>query len=145
MPQYMIEPELIDGIGTMDDGMTTDLAGLVMQNEFCNRNVRIAQGIRVDEETDLIADIIKQGPGGGFLGSKSTRRMFRDNTEIYVSKYFPDCFRHTATEIEDMRQHANEIVKTILNGPIEDELPQSVQLRIEEICKMADEALGKQA
>lgn len=144
VPQYMVEPELIDGIGTMDDGMTTDLAGLVMQNEFCRRNVRIAQGIRVDEETDLTAEIIKQGPGGGFLGCKSTRKLFRDNTEIYVSKHFPDCFRHTVTEHEDMRRHATEIVKKILEGPVEDELPQSVQLKIDEICKLADMELAKQ-
>ena len=145
VPQYMIEPELIDGIGTQDDGMTTDLAGLVIQNEYCCRNVRISLGIRVDEETDLIAEIVKQGPGGGFLGSKSTRKMFRDNSEIYISKYFPDSFRHTATEGWDMRAHATEIVKSILEGPIEDELPQSVQLRIEEICKTADKALAGQA
>jgi len=142
VPQYMIEPELIDGIGTMDDGMTTDLAGMVMQNEFCCRNVRIARGIRVDEETDLIEEIIKQGPGGGFLGSKSTRRMFRDSSEIYVSKVFPDSFRHTATEMEDMRRHATEVAKAILKGPVEDELPQSVQMKIEEICKMADRDLA---
>ncbi|HWQ78274.1 MAG TPA: trimethylamine methyltransferase family protein [Anaerovoracaceae bacterium] len=144
VPQYMIGPELIDGIGTMDDGMTTDLAGLVMQNEFCCRNIRIAHGIRVDEETDLTAEIIKQGPGGGFLGSKTTRKLFRDNTEVYVSKHFPDSFRHTATEHEDMRKHATEIAKKILGGPVEDELPQSVQLRIDEICKAADKQLAKQ-
>jgi trimethylamine--corrinoid protein Co-methyltransferase len=145
VPQYMIEPELIDGIGTVDDGMTTDLIGLVIQNEFCSRNVRIAQGIRVDAETDLFEDLVSQGPGGGFLGCKSTRKLFRDNSEIYVSKYFPDSFRHTATEIADMRLHALEIVKSILKGPVEDELPQSVQLKIEEICKAADRALVNQA
>lgn len=145
VPQYMIGPELIDGIGTQDDGMTTDLAGMVIQNEYCNRNIRIAGGIRVDEETDLIAEIIAKGPGGGFLGSKSTRKLFRDNSEIYVSKYFPDCFRHTAAEMEDMRTHAAEIVKSILKGPVEDELPQSVQLRIEEICKTADKEIAGKA
>lgn len=143
VPQYMIEPELIDGIGTMDDGMTTDLAGLVMQNEFSCRNIRIAKGIRVDEETDFTAEIIKQGPGGGFLGSKITRKMFRNNDEIYVSKYFADSYRHTATEHADMRERATEIVKEILLGPVEDELPQSIQLEIEEICKSADRALAK--
>ena len=144
VPQYMIEPDLIDGIGTQDDGMTTDWAGMVIQNEFCCRNLRIAKGIRVDEETDLVGEIIAQGPGGGFLGCKSTRKMFRDNSEIYVSKHFPDSFRHTVTESADMRLHANEIVKTILSGPVEDELPESVKLKIQEIFAQADAALAAQ-
>lgn len=144
VPQYMIEPDLIDGIGTQDDGMTTDWAGMVIQNEYCCRNVRIAQGIRVDSETDLLEDIINQGPGGEFLGTKSTRKMFRDNSEIYISKRFPDSLRHTATEGKDMRTYANAMVEEILAGPVEDELPPSVQLEIKEILKAADEALTGQ-
>jgi trimethylamine--corrinoid protein Co-methyltransferase len=142
VPQYMIGPELIDGIGTMDDGMTTDLAGLVIQNEYCCRNIRIASGIRVDEETDLTAEIIRQGPGGTFLGSKTTRKLFRNNSEIYISKYFPDSFRHTATEQDDMNRLATEIVKKILAGPVEDELPEPGRITIDEICRRADKELA---
>lgn len=140
MPAYLGGADLIDGIGVCDNGMAVSLEMILTEDEIAQRILRICRGIRVDENTDLVDEIKEEGPGGAFIKHKSTLRNFRDKDEIYTSPYFPSSLRGTVNEKADAIAIANKMVREILEGPVEDALPDDVIAAMEMICAEADAA-----
>jgi len=138
MPAYLSGADLIDGIGTCDNGMAVSLEMILTEDEIARRCLRICRGIRVGDDTDLVDEIKEKGPGGTFLANKSTMKNFRNNDEIYTSKVFPSKLRGTVNEKADSIEIANKIVKEILQDPIEDKLPEDVIHEMDCICSDAD-------
>ena len=89
MPTYLGRADLIDGIGTTDNGMAVSLEMILTEDEIAKRCLRIAKGIRIEDDTDLTEEIMAEGPGGTFLAHKSSVRNFRNPDEMYYSKMFP--------------------------------------------------------
>jgi len=131
---------LIDGIGACDNGMAVSLEMILTEDEIGQRILRICRGIRINDHTDLVDEIKEEGPGGAFLAHRSTLRNFRDNDEIYTSPYFPSKLRGTINEKADSIAIANKMVREILEGPIEDGLPEDVVTAMDRICAEADAA-----
>lgn len=140
MPAYLGGADLIDGIGTCDNGMAVSLEMILTEDEIAQRILRISRGIRVDTNTDLVDEIKEEGPGGAFLAHKSTLRNFRDKDEIYSSPYFSSKLRGTIHEKADSIAIANKLVRGILEGPVEDELPEDTVAAMDRICADADAA-----
>lgn len=138
MPAYLGGADLIDGIGTCDNGMAVSLEMILTEDEIAQRILRIYRGIQINENTDLVNEIMKEGPGGAFLAHKSTMKNFRDKDEIYSSPYYPSKLRGTINEKADSIAIANKIVRGILEGPIEDELPKEMVVTMEKLCAEAD-------
>ena len=108
----MIEPELIDGIGNAgrrhDDGSgrAGDPERILLQE--CE-DFAWHPGGRGDGSDRRNS---KTGAGRRFPGQQIDKEDVSGTTaRSNISKYFPDSFRHTATEGWDMRAHATEIVK----------------------------------
>jgi len=140
MPAYLGGADLIDGIGTCDNGMAVRLEMILTDDEIGQRILRICRGIRLNENTDLVDEIKEEGPGGAFLKHKSSLRNFRDKDEIYTSQYFPSTLRGTVNEKADSIAIANKMVREILEGPVEDALPDDVTNAMEKLCAEADAA-----
>ncbi len=138
MPAYLGGADLIDGIGTCDNGMAVSLEMILTEDEIAQRILRICRGIRIGPETDLVDEIKEEGPGGAFIARKSTLRNFRDKDEIYSSPYFSSKLRGTIQEKADSIAIANKLVREILEGPLEDGLPEDVFEAMERICREAD-------
>ncbi|MBR5740676.1 MAG: trimethylamine methyltransferase family protein [Firmicutes bacterium] len=138
MPAYLGNPDLIDGLGAIECGMAVDLRAILADEETGKRCMRIRKGIRIGEGTDLTEDIIKEGPGGGFLMHRSTMKNFRNNDEIYHNMVYPLNKRAQIDEVEANREAAGRIVKQILAGPHEDALPEDVLQKIRDILDEAD-------
>jgi len=138
MPAYLGGADLIDGIGTCDNGMAVSLEMILTEDEIAQRILRICRGIRIDTNTDLVNEIMEEGPGGTFIAHKSTMKNFRDKDEIYTSDYFPSKLRGTINEKSEAIEIANKLVRDILEGPIEDELPKDVVDTMDSICFEAD-------
>ena len=141
MPAYLGRADLIDGIGTTDNGMAVSLEMILTEDEIAKRCLRIGKGIRVGENTDLTADIKAEGPGGTFLAHKSSIKNFRNPDELYYSKMFPSKLRATTYEKRDSIEIANRRVRQILEGPVVDALPDEVKAKIDAICQRADETI----
>jgi Trimethylamine:corrinoid methyltransferase len=141
MPAYLCGADLIDGIGTCDNGMAVSLEMILTEDEIAQRILRICRGIRVDDQRDLIDEIKEEGPGGAFIAHKSTLRNFRDKDEIYTSPFFSSKLRGTINEKADSIAIANKMVREILEGPIEDELPEYITKEMDRICADADAAI----
>ena len=138
MPTYLGRADLIDGIGTTDNGMAVSLEMILTEDEIASRCLRISKGIKINDKTDLTEDIQKEGPGGTFLAHKSSVKNFRDKDELYYSKMFPATLRGTTYEKRDSIEIANKRVKEILEGEIVDCLPKDISEKIDSICAEAD-------
>ena len=141
MPVYLGRADLIDGIGTTDNGMAVSLEMILTEDEIAKRCLRIAKGIRIGEDTDLTEDIKAEGPGGAFLAHKSSVKNFRNPDEMYHSRMFPSKLRASTFEKRDSIEIANKKVREILEGPVEDALPPEIQQKIDRICARADAGL----
>lgn len=141
MPTYLGRADLIDGIGTTDNGMAVSLEMILTEDEIAKRCLRISKGIRIGEDTDLTEDIKKEGPGGTYLAHKSSMKNFRNPDEMYYSRMFPATLRAATYEKRDSIEIANRRVREILEGPIEDALTADVQKQIDAICAEADAGL----
>ena len=142
MPAYLGGADLIDGIGACDNGMAVSLEMILTEDEIGQRILRICRGIRIDEHTDLVDEIKEEGPGGAFIAHRSTLRNFRDKDEIYTSPYFSSKLRGTIYEKADSIAIANKLVREILEGPIEDGLPEDVVAAMDRICAEADKEVS---
>jgi len=141
MPTYLGRADLIDGIGTTDNGMAVSLEMILTEDEIAKRCLRISKGIRIEPDTDLTEDIKQEGPGGTFLARRSSVKNFRNPDEMYYSKMFPAKLRATTYEKRDSIEIANKKVRQILEGPMVDALPEDVQTKIDAICAEADAGL----
>jgi len=141
MPAYLGGADLIDGIGTCDNGMAVSLEMILTEDEIGQRILRICRGIRINDHTDLVDEIKEEGPGGAFIAHRSTLRNFRDNDEIYTSRYFSSKLRGTINEKPDSIAIANKMVREILEGPIEDGLHEDVVTAMDRICAEADDTV----
>lgn len=138
MPTYLGRADLIDGIGTTDNGMAVSLEMILTEDEIAKRCLRIGKGISIGKDTDLTEDIKKEGPGGTYLAHRSSVKNFRNPDELYYSKDFPAVLRGATFEKRDSIEIANKKVRQILEGPVEDALPEDVQRKIDAICAKAD-------
>lgn len=138
MPTYLGRADLIDGIGTTDNGMAVSLEMILTEDEIAKRCLRIAKGIRIGDDTDLTEEIMAEGPGGTYLAHKSSVKNFRNPDEMYYSKMFPATLRAATYEKRDSIEIANKKVREILEGPWIDQLPEDVQKKIDAICEEAD-------
>ena len=103
--------------------------------------MRMRKGINVSGAGDLTKDILKAGPGGSYLMTRSTVKNFRNRDEIYYDTTYPLKERAQVDERKVNRQAANQKVRQILAGPHEDALPDDILEKINGILREADEGL----
>jgi trimethylamine--corrinoid protein Co-methyltransferase len=75
--------------GTLDSSMVESDAILLLDDELCGAALRVARGIRVDEEAlalDVIRQVVHTGPGN-YLAEKHTLRHFRQ--EHFIPHLLP--------------------------------------------------------
>jgi len=143
LPPLLLGADIIIGIGELEGDQLLVLEQLVVDNEIAHLCRRLAQGIDASEGKDLLDDIRQVGPGGHFLKSRNTRQAPRTG-EFYLSRLIPRGTYESWIEAgkPSIYGRAREKVVEILEGPLVDPLPGSVQEKLEEILRRADHALG---
>ena len=69
---------LLHDIGYLESGMQSALEGLVLGDEVVGYARALLGELRVDDEALALAEVEAAGPGGNHLGTRMTRRHFRD-------------------------------------------------------------------
>jgi len=69
---------LIHDVGYMESGLTLSYEMILLTDELIAMTDHVMKGIEVDEETMMLDELHRTGPGGQFLDSKQTLRHFRD-------------------------------------------------------------------
>jgi trimethylamine--corrinoid protein Co-methyltransferase len=65
-------------VGYLETGLQSALEGLVLGNEVIGYTRALLEDLPVDDEALALAEVEAVGPGGNHLGTKMTRRRFRD-------------------------------------------------------------------
>jgi trimethylamine--corrinoid protein Co-methyltransferase len=115
------------------------LEQIVVDNEIAHLCQRLAEGVDCSAEKDLSEDIAHIGPGGHFLGSRSTRNAAR-STEFYA----PQLIDHHAYEAwlelgkPSMYKAARNKAMEILEQPQVDPLSGEVNDKVDQILRRAE-------
>ena len=65
-------------VGYLESGLQSALEGLVLGDEIVAYTRALLEDLPVDDETLALAEVEAVGPGGNHLGTRMTRRRFRD-------------------------------------------------------------------
>jgi len=128
---------LIHDIGYMGQGLIGHPAALVMCDEIISYVKRFMRGFKMDEFHLDLEEIQRLGPGGNFLASRHTARMFKKE------HWYPDSMNRDNTETwtgsgrkewgEKAIERAHDILATHQPSPLEN----GVRHRLDEIRERA--------
>jgi len=128
---------LIHDVGYIDNGLTACYEQIVVSNELIGMVRNLTQGIEDNEETMALDLIDKVGPGGEYLTSDHTLKLFRKN-------WFPDLISRVPYENwaaagrKDLATRANERVKHILETHTPKPLYEGLKAELRKIVRSED-------
>jgi trimethylamine--corrinoid protein Co-methyltransferase len=69
---------LIHDVGYMESGLTTSFEMIVLTDELVALTDHLMKGIEISEETLMLDELERVGPGGHFMDTEQTYNRFRD-------------------------------------------------------------------
>jgi trimethylamine--corrinoid protein Co-methyltransferase len=94
---------------------------LVYAHEIIDQAIRFSEGFVLDEDSLALDEIAQRGPGGSFLDSDLTLRLFRKN--YYESKLFPRWSLEKWQGLgrpsldERLRRHTQDLIDAAMRTP----------------------------
>ncbi|MGB2955664.1 MAG: trimethylamine methyltransferase family protein [Anaerolineales bacterium] len=136
-------PDLMVGSGLLGGSMIMSLEQLVIDAEMFRMSKQAHRGIPTHDEAWLDDVIQKAGPGGNFLGEKSTIKNIRSGEwlipELGVHDSYKSWERSGEKDIlDEAREKVDQILKTHKPLPLDDH----VQKELEMIYKKAQQETG---
>ncbi|MEM3622830.1 MAG: trimethylamine methyltransferase family protein [Candidatus Bathyarchaeia archaeon] len=127
---------VISGPGMLDFENCQSLEKLVVDNEICGIALRLAKGVRVEDETLAFDLIRKVGPGGVYLAEKHTLEWIRKEqfipSEVIDRKEW-NVWKDSGKK--DIVKRAHEIVERKLKEHEPEPLPKDVQEDLERVME----------
>jgi trimethylamine--corrinoid protein Co-methyltransferase len=136
-------PDLLVGPGLLGGAMILSLEQLVIDVEMFRMSRQAHRGIPTHDEAWLEEVIQKVGPGGNFLGEKSTRKFMRSGEWLIPSLGVHDTEQSWERSgrkdiLDEAREKVDHILKTHKPLPLDDH----VQKELDKIYKKAQEEAG---
>ena len=143
LPSVMAGADILVGFGEVESDQLLILEQIVVDNEIGHLCQRLVEGVDCSEEKELFEDILQVGPGGHFLGARSTRKAAR-SAEFFVPQLVD---RHpygawVALGKPSMYAKARERVAEILEAPLVDLLPEEVNEKLDQILRRAEREIN---
>jgi len=105
---------LIHDVGYMESGLTASYEMMVLTDELVGMADHLMKGIEVNDETLLLDELHRVGPGGHFLESETTRGRYRDYwyPTLLSREIRPQWLERGGTTLgERLRKRALEIIE----------------------------------
>jgi trimethylamine--corrinoid protein Co-methyltransferase len=121
---------LIHDVGYMESGLTTSYEMIVLADELVAMTDHIMKGIEISDDTLMLDELDKVGPGGHFLDTKQTLKRFRDFwfPGLLDRSRRPQWLESGATTLgQRLNARVKEIVKEHQPKSLEPEKKQRVQ------------------
>jgi trimethylamine--corrinoid protein Co-methyltransferase len=121
---------LIHDVGYMESGLTGSYEMIVLTDELVALADNLMKGIEVSDETMMLDEIERVGPGGHFLDTKQTVRRFREfwYPDLLDRKRRPEWLDAGATTLgERLNARVKEIVQGHRPRPLDPDKKQQVQ------------------
>jgi len=136
-------PDLLVGPGLLGGSMILSLEQLVIDVEMFRMSRQAHRGIPTHDEAWLEEVIQKVGPGGNFLGEKSTRKFMRSGEWLIPLLGVHDTEQSWERSgrkdiLDEAREKVDHILKTHKPLPLDDH----VQKELDKIYKKAQEEAG---
>jgi len=145
LPPFLAGSDMVIGIGLVDCSQALALEQMIVDEELGRVCRRMCQGVEIDQEHDLLADIAEVGPGGNFLKRRSTRQAPRGG-EFYLSRLLER--RPYQAWVDAGRpsiySKARERVREVLEGPALDPMPEAVAAELHAILRRADQEIPEE-
>jgi trimethylamine--corrinoid protein Co-methyltransferase len=127
---------LIHDVGYMESGLTTSFKMIVLTDELVAMTDSLINGIEVSDETLMLDELHKVGPGGHFLNTDATMAGFRDfwYPDLMSREIRETWLERGATTLGD---RLNEKVRTILKEHRPRPLGPEKMERVQEILAQA--------
>ncbi len=133
VPLLLEGADIVYGVGATDAGSSISYTQMVLDDEFIAGLRRMMQGISVHDLEEEMALIKANTPRGNFLGTKHTRRTFREH-------WLPDILNRDTYEGWQAKSHSIEQVcrrkaQDILAQHQPPPLPANVEAELERIVR----------
>jgi trimethylamine--corrinoid protein Co-methyltransferase len=121
---------LVHDVGYMESGLTTSFEMIVLTDELVAMTDHVMKGIEVSDDTLMLDEVDRIGPGGHFLSTEQTLKRFREFwfPGLLDRKRRPEWLEAGGTTLG---QRLNTRVKEIIQGhqpkPLEPEKKHQVQ------------------
>jgi trimethylamine--corrinoid protein Co-methyltransferase len=142
IPAVLTGTDILIGFGVLGSDQLLALEQIVVDNEIAHICQRLAEGVECTPEKEFFDDIARVGPGGHFLGMKSTRVAARSG-EFYTPKLVDHNSYETWMSLgkPSMLSKAREKVIEILESPVVDPIPEDVRDKLEKILRRAEKEI----
>jgi trimethylamine--corrinoid protein Co-methyltransferase len=134
LPSVLSGADACVGLGVLETSNLLCLEQIVVDDEIARMCQRIKEGVDVSDAKDLLPDVRAVGPGGHFLGQRSTREACR--SQEFLQPGLSDRNTHERwVELgrPDVYEKARERVDQILSGPLKNPLPDRILGKFEDI------------
>ncbi len=121
---------LVHDVGYMESGLTTSFEMIVLTDELVAMTDHIMKGIEVSDDTLLVDELDRVGPGGHFLDTKETLNRFRDFwfPGLLDRKIRPQWLEAGGTTLgQRLNARVKEIVEEYRPRPLDPEKKRQVQ------------------
>ena len=128
---------LIHDVGYMESGLTLSYEMIVLTDELVALTDHIMKGIEVDDDTLMLDELDRVGPGGHFMDTEQTLKRFRDFwfPSLLDRKRRPQWLEAGATTLgQRLKARVKEIIKEHQPKPLDPDKKQ----RVQEILAQAD-------
>jgi trimethylamine---corrinoid protein Co-methyltransferase len=122
LQQILVGADSMVGIGTLDGAQATSLATVVLDDDAAGMVKRFLGDTPFDAAAGLLDDIRAVGPGGHFMGRRSTREHARDPWQPAVMRRGSFDAHSGSTVIEDALARAEALLATHEVSPLPDEV-----------------------
>jgi len=139
LPLVLSDVDLIQGPGALDTSNMMSLEQIVVDDEIARVCQRLRDGVDTSDEKDYFEDIAAVGPGGHFLGQRSTRKAAHSREFVAPALSDRNSFNRWA-ELgrSDLYDKAKEKVEEILSKPQNNPLPDDVVGMLESIMQKVE-------
>jgi trimethylamine--corrinoid protein Co-methyltransferase len=121
---------LIHDVGYMESGLTLSYEMILLTDELVAMTDHIMKGIEVNDDTLMVDELDKVGPGGHFMDTQQTLKRFRDFwfPSFLDRKRRPQWLEAGATTLgQRLNARVKEIIKEHQPKPLDPEKKQKVQ------------------
>jgi trimethylamine--corrinoid protein Co-methyltransferase len=137
----LVGADSLVGLGCFDGAQATSLATIVLHNDAAGMVKREMQGARFDAASCLVDDIRAVGPGGHYMGRRSTREQARDVWQPSIMRRGTYEASRGRTLIQDALDRARELLATHEVQPLPDDVDRHIDEVIADHRRLtADEA-----
>jgi trimethylamine--corrinoid protein Co-methyltransferase len=134
--ESMAGAQMAHDVGYLDSGMTNSIEQVIICDEIISYTKHFMKEVEVNEETLALDVIHKVGPDGDYIGSKHTRKHYRED-------WYPELFERRNYDGwkkaggRTLRERAREKALDILKHHQPESLPVEIQKKIDQIVEQA--------